>query len=235
MENYKLKVQESAQFYNESFISFDYKLTEMNYLSLRCFFRGRKALELGPALGQMTKYIVSDFDKLDLIDGSKDLLDQIPNYTNVNKYHAYFEEFITEKKYDTIIMSHVLEHIENPVKLLNYIMQWLENDGVLIVSVPNAKSLHRQVAVEMGLLENEFQLNDRDHKLGHYRVYDLVNLKKDAIEAGYRILNEGGIFLKPVSNVQIEENWNDEMIKGFYEIGKQYANLCAEIYVVLTK
>lgn len=235
MEKYKLKVQESSHFYNNSFVSFDFKLTEMNYLSLRPFFRGVKALELGPALGQMTKYLVNDFDKLDLIDGSKELLDQIPNYKNVEKYHSYFEDFETESKYDTIIMSHVLEHIENPIELLKKIAQWLEDDGTLIISVPNAKSLHRQVAVQMGLLDSEFQLNDRDHKLGHYRVYDLSNLKSHAKRAGYTLLEEGGIFLKPVSNGQIEGNWDDEMIRGFFEIGKRFPSLCAEIYIVLTK
>lgn len=46
MEDFKKKVHESAQFYNESFLNFDFRLTEMNYLSLKPFFVGELALEL---------------------------------------------------------------------------------------------------------------------------------------------------------------------------------------------
>jgi 2-polyprenyl-3-methyl-5-hydroxy-6-metoxy-1,4-benzoquinol methylase len=235
MEYFKKKVQDSAHFYNESFSNFDYKLTEMNYLSLKPFFKGALALELGPALGQMTKYLVHDFKEIHMVEGSKTLLDQIPNYPNVVKYHSYFEEFKTNLKFDTILLSHVLEHIENPIELLKQIYGWLSDDGVFLVSVPNAKSIHRLVAVEMGLLKSEFDLNERDHELGHYRVYDLSTLKNDVQAAGFNIISEGGIFFKPISNAQIEKNWSKEMVEGFFKVGDKFPNLCAEIYVILKK
>lgn len=235
MEYFKKKVEDSAKFYNESFLNFDFKLTELNYSSLKPFFRGDLALELGPAVGQMTKHLIHDFKIIHLIEGSEYLLNQIPNYSNVVKHHSYFEEFKTELKFDTIIMSHVLEHIENPVKLLKYISNWLTDDGVLLISVPNAKSIHRLAAVEMGLLKSEYELNQRDYELGHYRVYDLQSLKNDIEDSGYKILDEGGVFFKPVSNGQIETNWNAEMIKGFFSLGKKFPEYCAEIFVVCTK
>ncbi|MFN5849010.1 MAG: class I SAM-dependent methyltransferase [Chitinophagales bacterium] len=235
MENFKKKVQDSAQFYTQSFLNFDLKLTEMNYLSLRPYFKGKSALELGPALGQMTKYLVNDFESVDVIEGSKDLLDLMPDYINIKKHLSYFEEFKTELKFDTIVMSHVLEHIEKPIELLKHISNWLSEDGVFLISVPNAKSFHRLAAVEMGLLKSEYELNQRDHELGHYRVYDLPSLKKDIEDSGYKIMDDGGVFFKPVSNGQIETNWNDEMIKGFYNLGKKFPQYCAEIFVVCTK
>lgn len=235
MENYKNKVQGSAQFYNSSFLNFDFKLTELNYLSLKPYFKGESCLELGPALGHMTKYLVDDFTSLHLVEGSEDLLDQIPNYKNVTKHNSYFEEFKTDQKFDTIIMSHVLEHIEHPINVLKLIYSWLSDNGVFLISVPNAKSIHRLAAVEMGLLNNEYELNQRDHELGHYRVYDLNTLKEDIINAGYKIVDEGGIFFKPLSNGQIENNWNEDMIKGFYKLGKKFPQYCAEIYVACSK
>jgi SAM-dependent methyltransferase len=235
IEKFKITVHDSAQFYNNSILNFDFKLTEFNYLTLKQYFKGKIALELGPAVGQMTKYLVNDFDELDLIEGSKELLDQIPNYDNIYKYHSFFEEFKPDKQYDTIIMSHVLEHIENPVELLKNIYNWLSDETIFIVSVPNAKSFHRLVAVEMGLLKSEFELNERDHKLGHYRVYDFETLKTEILIAGFTILHQGGVFFKPISNDQIEKNWTEEMINGFYAIGKKYPELCAEIYFVLKK
>jgi hypothetical protein len=45
----------------------------------------------------------------------------------------------------------------------------------------------------------------------------------------------GGVFFKPLSNGQIEEHWSKEMIQGFYELGKDFPGLSAEIYAVCAK
>ncbi|MEN9441381.1 MAG: hypothetical protein RLZ33_1458 [Bacteroidota bacterium] len=235
MEDFKKKVLGSSNFYNESFLNFDFKLTEFNYLSLKPFFKGDLALELGPAIGQMTSYLVKDFDSIHLVEGALDLLNQIPDYDNVVKHHSYFEEFTTDLTFDTIVMSHVLEHIEKPIELLQHISNWMSDDSVFIISVPNAKSIHRLVAVEMGLLKSEYDLNQRDHELGHYRVYDIDSLKQDVSKSGLKVINEGGIFFKPLSNGQIEQNWDDSMINGFYNLGKKFPEYCAEIYVICSK
>jgi 2-polyprenyl-3-methyl-5-hydroxy-6-metoxy-1,4-benzoquinol methylase len=235
MNHLKKKVIDSAGFYGQSFLNFDYQLADYNFQSLKPFFKGKRALELGPASGYMTKSLVKEFDTIDLVEGSESLLQQIPDYPNIRKFCSYFEEFETKEKYETIIMSHVLEHIEDPVLVLQRIYNWLDADGVFLVSVPNAKSIHRIVAVEMGLLKSVYELNSRDHELGHYRVYDMDSLKSHVKEAGFNIKEVGGIFLKPVSNGQIEQHWTSEMIEGFYKAGKHFQENCAEIFVACVK
>ena len=193
------------------------------------------ALEIGPANGEMTKLLKDEFSILHLLEGSKELLDQIPDYNNIVKFHNLIENFATDIKYDTIIMSHVLEHIADPVLVLKKIHALLKTDGIFLVSVPNAKSLHRMVAVTMGLLTSEYNLNERDHELGHYRVYDMEILKSYLVKAGFIINYSGGYFLKPLSNSQIEQNWNQKMIEGFYKVGDQFQEYCAEIFAVCSK
>jgi len=235
MSDLKDRVETSARFYNESFLAFDYQLAEFSFRTLKPFFKGAAALELGPASGYMTKLLVNHFEQLYLVEGSKQLLDQIPDYPNVKKYHALFENFRSEMKFDTIVMSHVLEHISEPVRILKKIHDWLVPGGVFLVSVPNAKSIHRIVAVEMGLLSSEYELNQRDHELGHFRVYDRETLVSHIEAAGFSIVESGGYFLKPVSNGQIEKNWTAEMIEGFYRAGKYFPDNCAEIFVVAAR
>jgi hypothetical protein len=235
MSKIKQKVEDAAAFYNQSILNFDYQLAEFNFLSLKPFFKGSLALELGPASGYMTKLLINEFDNLHIVEGSENLLKQIPEYSNVTKFHSLFEEFETNYKYSTIIMSHVLEHIEDPVAVLTKIYDWLDDDGVFLISVPNAKSIHRMVAVEMGLLSSIYELNSRDNELGHYRVYDHDALKAHLMQAGYKIKETGGVFLKPISNGQIEKNWSAEMINGFYKVGKYFQEYCAEIFVVCSR
>jgi len=235
MSELQQKVDNSAGFYTHSFLGFDFQLAEFGYQTIKPFFKGKTALELGPASGYMTKELVKDFETLHLVEGSAELLSQIPDYPNVTKFHSMFENFDHTQQYDTIVMSHVLEHVADPVPVLKKIKTWLKSDGVFVVSVPNAKSIHRVVAVEMGLLKDVHELNARDHELGHYRVYDTALLLTHLREAGFTIEHNGGYFLKPVSNGQIENNWTPEMIQGFYKASKHYPDSCAEIFAVCKK
>ena len=50
------------------------------------------------------------------------------------------------------------------------------------MGVPNGHSIHRLVAVKMGLLKDPCELNQRDKSLGHRRIYTPETLRKD-IEA----------------------------------------------------
>jgi 2-polyprenyl-3-methyl-5-hydroxy-6-metoxy-1,4-benzoquinol methylase len=235
MKKIKEIVDQSSSFYFNTILDFDYKLCYFNFKTFEPFFTGNLALELGPASGYMTKNLINHFKEIHLIEGSEELLNKIPDYKNVKKIHSLFEDYESNIKYDTIIMSHVLEHIEDPISILKKIYTWLADKGVFLVSVPNARSIHRMAAVEMGILENVYTLNSRDEELGHYRVYDMEKLEDDISKAGFTIKDKGGIFLKPLSNRQIEDNWTDEMIDGFYKLGHFFKENCAEIFIVCSK
>ena len=233
-DSIKTKIDDSASFYNR-FLSIDDKLLQYSFDTIKDYFNGSIALEIGPSNGAMTKLLVDKFKTLHLVEGSSQLLDQIPNYKNVEKYHSLIESFESDVKYDTIIMGHVLEHIADPVLALRNIYSLLKDDGVFLVSVPNAKSLHRMVAVKMGILKSEYILNKRDIELGHYRVYDMKILEEHLKKSEFNVVHMGGYFLKPISNGQIEQDWNEEMIEGYYKVGNYFQENCAEIYAVCTK
>ena len=54
----------------------------------------------------------------------------------------------------------------------------------------------------------------------------------DIETAGLKIIQTGGVFFKPLSNQQIEQNWTEEMIQGFYELGKDFQENAAELYAI---
>lgn len=49
------------------------------------------------------------------------------------------------ESFDLITLSHVLEHLYNPVSALRLIHQWLRPDGELVLWVPNFGSLERRI------------------------------------------------------------------------------------------
>ncbi len=199
----------------------------------RRFMIRQSVLELGPAEGVMTDILSPYFEDYTVVDGADFFVEAIINrHPNIKGYVSLFEDFTTEKRYDNIILGHVLEHVENPVSILKMCKGWLSEGGRVLAAVPNSHSIHRQAAVYMGLLEHEKQLNDTDRLNGHRRVYDMVALKKDFIDAGYDVIASGGYWLKPLSNGQINQYWNNDMIQAFLHLGEKYPDIAGEIYIV---
>lgn len=227
--------EQFASFYTDTNLGFDLKVIRKSFDIFKPFFKQGKALELGPGNGTMTQLLAKYFNELTVVEGAATLLNQIPEQANLEKVHSLFDDYNPGKCFDTIIMNHVLEHIEYPLPLLEKIRNWLADDGVFILGVPNAKSFHRLAAVKMGLLQSEYALNERDHALGHYRVYDLPSLKQDALQAGFKIADEGGIFLKFLSNKQIEERLDDAIVNAYFEIAPDFYENAAEIFLILHK
>ncbi|MCK5920000.1 MAG: methyltransferase domain-containing protein, partial [Methylococcales bacterium] len=159
----------------------------------------------------------------------ENLKKKFPAATVVN---SLFEDLSLEKTYDFIVLGHVLEHVKDPVEVLKRIRPLLRRSGRLLAAVPNARSIHRQAAVMMGILDTEYTLNDMDIHHGHYRVYNPELFRNDFLKAGYSIEASGGYWLKPLSNKQLEEEWSAEMIEAFMKLGEQYPDIAGEIYMV---
>lgn len=190
-------------------------------------------LEMGPAEGIMTDELYLLFDDYTLVEGSGKFCEDLKNrFPKINVIHSLFEEFNVDKKFDNIILGHVLEHVENPVEILKVAKTFLSKKGKIFAAVPNADSLHRQAAVLMGMLSSVYQLNETDIYHGHRRVYNRKQFKNDFVNAGLKILEIGGYWLKPVSNKQIEETWTNEMLKAFMILGEKYPEIAGEIYVI---
>lgn len=230
--NEQSRVESLSDWYLTEQLDFDKRLIRFRYETIKPKLVGSRGLELGPADGEMTQFLINHFAQLTIVEGSGELLAQIPEHANLKKVHAIFEEFQPDQPFDSIIMEHILEHVVDPVGLLSRVKNWLAPNGRLLLGVPNGNSIHRLVAVKMGLLDNPCQLNSRDYLLGHRRVYVPDTFRADIEESGLKIIEMGGVYFKPLSNEQIQEHWSEEMIQGFYELGKDFSEQAAEIYAV---
>jgi 2-polyprenyl-3-methyl-5-hydroxy-6-metoxy-1,4-benzoquinol methylase len=200
------------------------------------FARGRRLLEMGPAEGVMTELLVSSNFELTVVEGSASFCASLRRrFPGALVVHALFEEFQPADEFDTIVLGHVLEHVEDPVHILSRVRQWLAPGGVAFAAVPNARSLHRQAAVMMGLLPSEDALNEADIHHGHRRVFNPETFRNTFIAAGLRIEAFGGYWLKLVSNSQLEKAWTQPMLDAYMQLGERYPDIAGEIYVVSSK
>lgn len=208
-------------------------MVEYSYVVFSRHLRKGNVLEIGPAEGVMTERFVRAKRNLTVVDGAKKFCDDLARrYPLITVHHSMFEDFDVKQKFDNIILGHVLEHVDDPVKVLKHVKKFLKKSGVILAAVPNANSIHRQAAVEMGLLKKVNSLNELDIHHGHQRVYSIPELRRDFEKAGLKIKKISGYWLKPISNKQIDETWTPKMIDAFMKLGEKYPEIAAEIFIV---
>ena len=197
------------------------------------FLREGDILELGPAEGVMTESLLPFARTLTLVEGASHFCAHLrEKYPQAEVINSLIEDVELSRTYDFIVLGHVLEHVEDPVFVLSRLRAFLRPGGRILSAVPNARSLHRQAAVLMGLLEKESALNATDIHHGHQRVYDPELFRQHFLQAGYTLDVFGGYWLKPVSNHQIETSWTSEMLEAFMALGERYPDIAGELYIV---
>ena len=209
------------------------------------YMKPGNVLELGPAEGLMTELLYKnekEFSKwsnngiFTCVDGSQVFIDIInTKFPKIDAHCSFFENFKPKLKYQNIILGHVLEHVDDPIQILKLSKEWLAKDGIILTAVPNANSIHRQAAVKMGLLKTVYDFSEKDHRHGHQRVFDMTKLIQIFETSKLKIIKQGGYWLKPLSDKQIEEKWTTKMIEAFFELGEKYPDIAAEIYIISTK
>ena len=233
LESERETLTKVSDWYRNTKWGFYTKIVWYSYVSIKPYFHGQKCLEMGPADGEMTKFLMHDFKELVVVDAADKYVKVAEKLSdNIKGYTSLFEEFEPKEKFDTIIMSHVLEHVNDPVEILKRARKWLNTSGRVIAVVPNADSLHRRLGVKLGILERENQLNGQDVEIGHRRVYTREELDKDVKVSGLHVIAKGGIFLKLLSNQQMLTFKDEALIEGMFELGKDFPQYCSEIYAV---
>jgi len=198
-------------------------------------------LELGPAEGVMTDILYPLYPQnYTIVDGSSVFVNNLKKrYPSINAVESIFEEFdpnnLTPSTFDNIILGHVLEHVVDPVVVLGLCRKWLKNEGLILAAVPNKNSIHRQAAVEMGLLKKLDDFSEKDKRHGHRRIFGQDSLLEIFNKAGLYIIANGGYWLKPISDAQVESQWTDSMIPAFLKLGELYPDIAGEIYAIATK
>jgi len=203
---------------------------------LQRHLQGDNLLELGPAEGVMTELLATTGMDITVVEGSALFCASLrQRFPQASVVQALFEEFEPPKRFDNIILGHVLEHVQDPVDILTRARGWLKPDGRIFAAVPNAHSVHRQAAVLMGLLPREDALNEMDQHHGHRRVFNPESFRNAFTQAGLRVDIFGGYWLKPISNGQIERHWTSAMIEAFMQLGERYSDIAGEIYLVASE
>ncbi len=92
---------------------------------------GTSVLDYGCGSGDFVKYLRSK---------SIDAYGYEPNYNFCEQDFLTNQEGWTNKKYEVIVLWHVLEHIHNPFDLIQSLKKRLNKNGKIFIAIPNFKS-----------------------------------------------------------------------------------------------
>ncbi len=164
----------------------------------------RRVLEMGYGTGCITTELLRAGLQVEVVEGSPVLADVARRrHPGLVVHTDLFETFDPDDRYDAVLALHVLEHVDDPVGLAGHIRGWLHPGGVLTAVTPNRESLHRRLAVLMGIQPELDSLSERDRLVGHQRVYGIDTLRHDLAAAGFDVVGEFGYFLKMLPNAMM--------------------------------
>ena len=180
-----------------------------------------RVIELGFGIGLMTAALVERGVDTEVVEGSPLLVAEARRrHPGLEIHEELFERFVPDRPADAVLAAHVLEHVDDPRSLAAHLASWLAPGGKLVAVVPNAESLHRRLAVRMGLQPALDTLSARDELVGHRRVYDVPALSADLEAAGLRVTHVFGWFLKVVPNGMMVD-WPEDLLHALFSISPE--------------
>lgn len=207
------------------------------------FFKNGNLLELGSFKGDFTKRLLPYFNDITCVEASNEAVQLAKKELGdkVKYINSLFETATLPVEYDNIILTHVLEHLDDPVAVMKRINdEWLSISGRFFLVCPNANAPSRQIAVKMGLISHNSAITSAEKDHGHRITYTLDTLERDAKAAGLRVVYRSGIFFKALANFQWDRLLNTDIIspeylEGCYQLGQQYPDLCSSIFLLCEK
>jgi 2-polyprenyl-3-methyl-5-hydroxy-6-metoxy-1,4-benzoquinol methylase len=195
----------------------------------------KAVLEVGCGNGYSTKILSQFFDDIEVVEPSSKNMALMKSKVSyeVLCHNVLLENFSTSKKFDYILFLNVLEHVEDPVGSLEILAGLIKDEGLIFISAPNCMSLNRRAGYKMGLLDSYDKLAPKDFTLGHRRLYTVEMMVDHCLQAGLRVVETKGIYLKPLSEKQMID-LGDNAVRAFYSLGEDIPQYCANILTIAT-
>ncbi len=237
--DYNIEIKDTAD--HQYAYSFDFDVMHPFMIrSFEPFFRKGSLLELGSFKGDFTRRFLEHFDQVTCVEASGFAIEEATSKLGdkVTFINSMFETATLPQRYDNIVLTHVLEHLDDPIKVLRRINEeWLAEGGRFFLVCPNANAPSRQIAVKMGLISHNAAVTPAEAEHGHRCTYSLDTLERDAVAAGLKVVHRSGIFFKALANFQWDKLLNTDIISkeyldGCYELGQHYPDLCSSIFLM---
>lgn len=237
LESARSEVERASQHYYHTPLQMGIDNRTKRFVLERCapHIRGPRVLELGYVDGLWTDEMLARGYKVDIVEGAarhvEHARERYGDQEDTRVFHRLFQEFEPDTKYDTVIAGDMLRYLPDPAAFLRIVHGWMKEDGCLIATIPNSRSLHRRVGSLMNMEATPTGANRRDVEVGNLRSYDRYEFRHLLLQGGFEVKVLRGCFLKPLSSAQMQD-WSDELLRAFLDVGDELEDYCWFIYAV---
>lgn len=162
--------------------NFTYRIL-LNVLNKHIKIKRGKILDIGCGAGTMSFYLANKGHNILGIDISSKAIKECAasnrelHFKNIKFAQVDFPKELPNEKFDVVIFTEVIEHLENGQNALVSIYKLLKPNGIMILSTPSNKApLYR-----FGLTKNF------DKRVGHMKRYSTTELSKLIEKNGFKI------------------------------------------------
>ena len=149
--------------------------------------KNRKILDVGCATGyvgselkEMGNYVVG----IDVSEPAAQQAKEKLNEAYAADISGNWPDEVKNKKFDLVILAEVLEHVFDPVNVLEKVNSVLENDGEVIITTPNIMAWHNRLRFLFGKFKYE---NQGTFDFGHIRFFTYAYLKEVLRVSGFKV------------------------------------------------
>ncbi|HYH43343.1 MAG TPA: class I SAM-dependent methyltransferase [Burkholderiales bacterium] len=168
---------------------------------------------------------------------------QAAGRTDVQVVQAYLEDFGSAGApvtpgghFDMIVVSNVLHEVPDAQAMLGAVSRLCGPHTLVHVSVPNARSLHRLLALSMGLISDPAAISDTQRTMQQRATYEQATLDLELARAGFIVTERGSLFVKPFTHAQMQQLVDGDfmtpaMLDGLDSLVQWLPDLGSEIWV----
>ncbi len=148
---------------------------------------GSAVLELGPGAGVMTKVLLDRGCRVTVVENDPEALQVLRamgvHVLDADLNHPDWVQHLGGRKFDVVLACDVLEHLQQPERVLQALIGVVESAGRLVVSLPNVAYAGVIASLCSGLFDYADKgLLDRTH----LRFFTRRSIEKTMVDCGWR-------------------------------------------------
>ena len=148
-----------------------------------------KLIDIGCGEGFFARYFYDHGWEIECCDLSSFAIEKhnpeiLGFFTKNNVFKELDKLIINNNKFDFINLSNVLEHVREPINLLERVNKIMGKDSMLRIKVPNDFSTLQQILLDSSRISSEYWFNPP----GHVNFFTKESLKEVLTSCGFRIV-----------------------------------------------
>jgi len=226
-----------------------YDIGKKKILEILSQYKHNEIVEIGCGFSSILNDI-DDFSNLYIVEPGKQFYqkalrdrEEHSNKEKIHVYNNYFEDWapgISFSAPDFIIMSCLLHEVEDTDSIFDKLGKLSNKNTITHISVPNANSFHRLLALEMGLIKSIYEKSGNQLQFEQDRIFDIERLCKIAIENGFKVIEKGSYNFKPFTHKQMQDMIDtgfitERILDGLYKMEKYVPGTGSEIFINIQK